>query len=416
MNYKITAPEELHTAICLPVSKSIGNRSLILKALSGMDLTDEYATHCDDMEVMLKALQKPKAKKVNIGAAGTAMRFLTAYFAVQEGRKVTIDGTERMRQRPIKVLVDALRECGADIQYEGEEGFPPLLIKGKQLQADEISISGEISSQYISAILMIAPLVKGFKKLHLTGEVVSRPYIDMTLRMMRKFGVKTQWEGNTIVFEEGTQYIARYYFIEGDWSAASYWFEIASLYSKVWVTLHTLFPYGSSVQGDSVISEIFEKFGMIISYGGSGADILNTDKEFALPEKLELDLSKTPDLAQTVVVTACLHEVPFHITGLKTLKIKETDRIEALRTQLLKMGYVLTVGDDLSLSWDGTKCPQEKVIRIETFDDHRMAMAFAPAAIKFKGIIINDVEVVSKSYPNYWRDLDESGFTLEEVK
>lgn len=415
MDYKILAPSRVAGSVCLPLSKSISNRALIISALSGREIDSCDVAKCDDTDAMLNALSDKGAKEVNIGAAGTAMRFLTAYYSVQQGREVVLDGSERMRHRPIKVLVDALRECGADIEYVGEEGFPPLRIKGARLQANKIKIPGNISSQYISAILMISPLIEGLTQVSLTGEVISRPYIDMTLSLMRKSGVETHWNGNDIVFEKNACYKPKAFAVEGDWSAASYWFEIVSLLPESLITLHHLFTPQASVQGDSAVAKIFEQFGVMLVTGGSGSDIMVDTNEHKVVKSLNIDLCETPDLAQTVVVTACALEIPFHITGLQTLKIKETDRIEALRTQLLKMGYVLTVGEDLSLSWDGTKCKCDDVIAINTFDDHRMAMAFAPAAAKFPGIIIKDIEVVSKSYPRYWDELRNAGFTLEEV-
>ena len=415
MNYKIVAPETLNAATCLPASKSISNRALIINALSGNEEILDGIAKCDDTDAMVNALSNKNATAVNIGAAGTAMRFLTAYFSVQEGREVLLDGSERMRHRPIKILVDALRSCGACVDYAGEEGFPPLRIKGAKLKAKEVSISGNVSSQYISALLMIAPMIEGLERVNLTGEVISRPYIDMTLSIMGKYGVQTQWDGNSIVFQHNAKYSQYHFMVEGDWSASSYWFEMVALIPKSQITLHHLFTPEVSLQGDSAVAKIFENFGVQLISGGSGSDLVNENCEKA-SGTLNLDLKETPDLAQTIVVTACMLDMPFHITGLQTLKIKETDRIEALRTQLLKMGYVLTVGDDLSLSWDGTKCDYEQPIRIDTFDDHRMAMAFAPASVKFPNLIINDIEVVSKSYPNYWKELKEVGFTLEEVE
>lgn len=414
MNYRITAPERVMTTVFLPASKSISNRAFILSALSGSEI--EYLlADCDDTKSMLKALSNPNATTINVGAAGTAMRFLTAYYATQEGKEVTIDGTMRMRQRPIKVLVDALRACGADIEYAGEEGFPPLRIKGRKLKCEEVEISGKVSSQYISAILMIAPKIEGLKRVKLTGEVVSRPYIAMTLRMMNEFGVKVKWDNDTIEFEDNARYTPTRFMIEHDWSAASYWFEIAALIPHTMVTMHHLFAPSVSMQGDAKVADIFLNFGVVLVLGGSGQDVIN-DSSLKKAARLDIDMSKTPDLAQTVVVTSCLLDIPFRITGLQTLKIKETDRIEALRTQLLKMGYVIEVGEDLSLMWDGKKCKCDEEIRIDTFEDHRMAMAFAPAAVKYKGVIIKDIEVVSKSYPNYWRDLEDCGFVLEKVK
>lgn len=412
MDYRIIAPERVVGDIDLPASKSISNRALIINALAGGGSFISNVANCDDTDAMVSALSEDAADYVNIGAAGTAMRFLTAYFAVQGNRSVLLDGSERMRHRPIGVLVNALRSCGACIEYECEEGFPPLRITGGVLSSHEITVSGNVSSQYISALLMIAPLIDGMERVKLTDNVISRPYIDITLSLMAQFGVKTHWDGNDVVIEKGTGYKKVDFTVENDWTAASYWFQIQSLLCESQITLCGLFA--DSSQGDSAVARLFEPFGVWCLRIGNNLGLCS-DKA-ALHDFVEMNLIENPDLAQTIVVTACLLERPFHITGLQTLKIKETDRIEALRSQLLKLGYVITVGEDLSLSWDGTKCDVDECIMIETFEDHRMAMAFAPAAIKFPGIIIKNAEVVSKSYPDYWNHLRNAGFKLEEVK
>lgn len=412
MNYRIIAPESVTYEVNLPASKSISNRALIIKFLAGNSSRLFNVAKCDDTDAMLSALNSKALTHINIGAAGTAMRFLTAYFAVQEGREVFLDGSERMHHRPIKVLVDALRSCGASIEYSGEEGFPPLRIKGAELNAESITLEGNVSSQYISAILMIAPLINGLKRIILSGNIISRPYIDMTLSIMNKFGVYTHIYNNEIVFDNATQYSPLDFHIENDWSASSYWFQIQALLYKSHITLKGLF--NNSTQGDSAVARLFENFGVSINRHENSINLKT--ETLVRKQKIELNLLENPDLAQTIIVTACLLDCPFHITGLQTLRIKETDRIEALRSQLLKLGYVLNIENDYSLQWNGEKCSHEKEIRIDTFDDHRMAMAFAPAAIKFPGIIINDIEVVSKSYPDYWNHLKSAGFKLEEVK
>ena len=410
MDYRVYAPGKVACEVNLPASKSISNRVLILNALAGGKSSVINVAKCDDTDAMVAALATQDADYVNIGAAGTAMRFLTGYFSVQEGREVLLDGSERMRHRPIKLLVEALRTCGADIEYAGEEGFPPLKIRGRKLNAKDITLPGNVSSQYISSLLMISPLVDGVERVRLEGEVISRPYIDMTLSLMAQFGVRTRWEGNDIVIEQGVKYNPQCYVIENDWSGASYWFQIQSLLCDSCVKLRGLFA--ESTQGDSALVRLFEPLGVKCTWN---KDLLELSTEKTECGVIEMDLLENPDLAQTIVVTACLQERPFYITGLQTLKIKETDRIEALRSQLRKMGYVIEVGEDHSLSWNGTKCPADDVIKIETFDDHRMAMAFAPAAVKFPGIIIKDIEVVSKSYPEYWSHLKAAGFKTDEV-
>lgn len=392
MDYKIFAPDKIEMEVDLPASKSISNRMLILNALCGGELHN--VARCDDTDAMRRALATDTTASgtvvtVNIGAAGTAMRFLTAYYATLEGSEVILDGTERMRHRPIALLVDALRRCGADIEYAGEEGFPPLHITGRKLSASHIEIAGNVSSQYISALLMVAPLM-GCREVTLTGEIISLPYITMTLTLMRLMGVDCTMSGATISIPADAHYVPCNFTVENDWSAASYWLELQSLLPESRITLKGL--HTESAQGDSAVAGIFSRM------GGTAPIIL--------------DLKETPDLAQTIVVTACLLGCHFHITGLRTLRIKETDRIDALCTQLRRLGYVITAGDDFSLSWNGERCAPEPEPHISTFDDHRMAMAFAPAAVLFPGIVIDDVEVVSKSYPDFWRHLEAAGFTL----
>lgn len=392
MDYRIFAPDKIVMEVELPASKSISNRMLILNALCGGELHN--VARCDDTDAMRRALATDTTASgavatVNIGAAGTAMRFLTAYYATLEGSTVILDGTERMRHRPIALLVDALRRCGADIEYAGEEGFPPLRITGRKLSASHIEIAGNVSSQYISALLMVAPLM-GCRTVTLTGEIISRPYITMTLTLMRLMGVDCAMSGGTITIPADARYVPCDFTVENDWSAASYWLELQSLLPESRIALKGL--HSESAQGDSAVAGIFSRM------GGTAPIIL--------------DLKETPDLAQTIVVTACLLGRHFHITGLRTLRIKETDRIDALCTQLRRLGYIITAGDDFSLSWNGERCAPEPEPHISTFDDHRMAMSFAPAAVLFPGIVIDDVEVVSKSYPDFWRHLEAAGFTL----
>ena len=410
MNYSITAPPRIEAEINLPASKSISNRVLIINALSGGICHVDNVAECDDTASMLSALAS-KSDTINIGAAGTAMRFLTAYFSLCDGRTVMLDGTERMRHRPIKTLVDALNGCGANIVYKGEAGFPPIEIHGRHYQCDSIGIASNVSSQFISAILMTMP-VMGCKKLHLDGTVISRPYIEMTLDVMQSFGIKSSFESSDIILEEGARYKApERYKVENDWSAASYWYAIQSLIPKSRISLRGLFR--NSIQGDSRVADFFRSLGVESFSCGNYVDL---HSESIAEGVLELDLSGNPDLAQTIIVAACLLGRQFHITGLQTLKIKETDRLEALRTQLLKLGYVVKIKDDAAMSWTGEMV--EPVARpvIDTFDDHRMAMAFAPAAVKFPGLVIADAGVVRKSYPEFWKHLATCGFFLKEFE
>lgn len=394
-------------SVSLPASKSISNRTLILNSLAPGGSIANIA-RCDDTDAMLRALADDKATKVDIGAAGTAMRFLTAYFATREGRTVTIDGTERMRRRPIALLVDALRSLGADISYDMEEGYPPLTIRGCRLETKrELSLCGNVSSQYISALMMIAPLMGGLI-IRIEGGLISRPYVEMTASLMGRYGADVKIDGTTIKIQ-GTGYRPSDLTVESDWSAASYWYEIKALAPDLNIRLKGLSK--ESMQGDSRIKDMFRKLGVTTEFCGSDA-ILGFDSELR-SNRLDIDLSEQPDLAQTFVVTACMLGIPFRITGLSTLKIKETDRIAALQNELLKLGFRLTEEDGNALTWHGKKNTPCNLVEIDTYKDHRMAMAFAPAAIVHPSITIRDAAVVSKSYPDYWRHLANAGFSWE---
>lgn len=384
--------------VVLPASKSISNRALIISALSGTKDVPENVSECDDTFVMVRALGAPAGQEtIDIMAAGTAMRFLTAYLCVQEGEERVLTGTERMKHRPIAILVDAMRSLGADIEYVGEEGFPPLRIKGKSLAGGSIELAGNVSSQYISAMLMIGPVLKEGLTLTLTGGIVSRPYIDMTLSIMREFGAVATFEGNVIRVEP-TGYKPIPYYIENDWSASSYWYEMVALTPGGEVRLPGLFA--ESLQGDQGVKDIFGMLGVETSFG-DGVLLRHTGKRV---ERLDIDMLRVPDLAQTVVVTCCMLDVPFRITGLQSLKIKETDRITALRTELRKLGYVIGEENDSVLLWDGTRCETDEQPAIDTYEDHRMAMSFAPCCQVLGEIRINNPEVVSKSYPTFWKE------------
>lgn len=408
MNYRIFPPEEMIDAsIALPFSKSISNRALIINALTDNALPLKNVAKCNDTDAMVDALAL-SGNEVNVGAAGTAMRFLTAYFASQNGREVTIDGSSRMRQRPIKALVDALRECGANIEYEGVEGYPPLRIKGCDLQGGEVSLPASISSQYISALLMVAPLMQNGLTLTLEGEITSRPYIMMTLSMMRHWGVECDFEGNVIKVPRAA-YKAVAFDVEADWSAASYWYEISAL-SAGCIALKGL--YEKSTQGDSSLMKYFEELGVDSQFEDGELSLMPSPEQRS---HIELDLSEQPDIAQTIAVTCCMLRIPFRLSGLATLKIKETDRLEALKTELAKLSFDLRVEQDSVLIWDGDQHPVFEMPCIDTYEDHRMAMAFAPAALYLPGLVINNVEVVAKSYPQYWEHLTEAGFTLVDA-
>ena len=410
MNYRIIAPRRIEGEIDLPASKSISNRVLLLNALCATPGRLSNLAQCDDTDAVLSALAQPDASEVNIGAAGTAMRFLTAYFATREGREVVIDGTERMRQRPIGVLVDALRQLGADIEYVEAEGYPPLKITGTRLHGGALTVSGSVSSQYITAILLIAPVIGGIT-LTIKGEIMSRPYIDMTLALMARYGVKAEWRENVIHVPAG-EYTALDFTVEADWSAASYWWAMQAIVPQSRISLKGLEP--QSLQGDSRIAELMSQMGVTGNWCGRYLD-LRSNGGVGCCCSTFADLSDTPDIAQTLVVMLCLMGRPFRITGLRTLRIKETDRLEALRTELRKLGYVVKVEGDDAISWHFETTAAEASPHICTYHDHRMAMAFAPAAIRFPGLIIDDAQVVSKSYPLFWEHLRQAGFKIEEV-
>ena len=408
MNYQVFAPDNCQTEIVLPASKSISNRALIINALCGDAIPVENLSECDDTRVMKQAFDKGR-DTIDIHGAGTAMRFLTAYYAQKQGGECIITGSERMKQRPIKILVDALRSLGAHIEYLGNEGFPPLRIIGKELKGGSLTLPGNVSSQYISALLMIAPRMQNGLTLTLTGEMVSVPYIEITLGMMAHFGIIGQRKGNIIHVPAG-QYRPEPFRVEPDWSAASYWYEIAALAPKARILLPGL--SADSLQGDAHIARLFEPLGIETRFTQEGVELIKSDKQV---KRYECDLSEQPDLAQTMVVSCCLTGTPFCFTGLQTLRIKETDRISALQNELIKLGYKL-ISSDNSLTWNGEMLPPHPNPAIDTYDDHRMAMAFAPAAFRFPGIEIKEVAVVDKSYPLYWDDLHKAGFTLTEPK
>jgi 3-phosphoshikimate 1-carboxyvinyltransferase len=378
----------------LPASKSISNRALILNALSMSGKTIHNLAKCDDTDVLLAALRSD-GNHFDIGAAGTAMRFLTAYLCLKEG-EWSVTGSERMKQRPIKVLVEALRELGADVDYLENEGFPPLKIKGGVMKGGEITIDGSVSSQYISALLMIAPCLQNGLTLNFSGTIISKPYIQMTLQMMSQFGISYQWDDYAIKIVPQT-YIPVDYTVESDWSASSYWYEIALLSgSGATFTLPNL--YRESLQGDAHVKDIFEPLGVTTKFVGNNVQIICDKKAVG---HLEYDFSEQPDLAQTVVVACCCMGTTFHFRGLQTLKIKETDRIAALMNECGKLGFKLEEPAEGELAWRGKTC--ERVDEpIATYKDHRMAMAFAPAALKVGTLRIADPQVVSKSYPEYW--------------
>lgn len=405
MNYLIKGPALLKASVQLPASKSISNRALILNALSYSPYEIQNLSDCDDTEVMVKALNS-NARDFDIKAAGTAMRFLTAFLSKVVG-EWTITGTERMKNRPIKILVDALNALGGKVEYMDREGYPPLRIFGSALQGGEISLSGGVSSQYISALLMIAPLMENGLTLSLEGNIISKPYIHLTLQLMELFGVKAEWNGQVIKVQP-QEYNPIRFTVESDWSAASYWYSMMALSKNAEIELSGLFK--NSLQGDAAGAKLFAQLGVGTTFTDRGVVLKRTGN---LAKKLVYNFVNEPDLAQTFVVTCVFLNIPFRFTGLQSLKIKETDRIVALKTELSKLGYILTDSNDSILEWNGERCEPEDSPVIATYEDHRMAMAFAPAAlVRPEGIEIAHPEVVTKSYPRYWDDLKAAGFII----
>lgn len=461
MIYKIARPVSVFNAsVQLPASKSISNRLLIINALSGNKGLPGGLSDSDDTDVMVKALSSTSVIH-DIGHAGTSMRFLTAFFSTRKG-EVVLTGSPRMKQRPIGPLVDALRTLGADISYTEKEGFPPLKISGRELEGGEIAIDGGVSSQFISALLMIAPTMKRGLRLEMKGDVVSASYIRMTLALMRECGVESLWSGHHIAIPRDIYRHGRYR-VEADWSAASYWYAMGFLENGGRVELDGL--KRESLQGDSALVEIFGRLGMQSLFEGGkvllqegqgegagfkqgfqpddpqlekqqeGADLENGIQQGAdqqeksskgsgmqqEPESrtgkqgplFEYDFTNCPDIVQSMAVVLCLKEIPFRFSGTQTLKIKETDRIVALQTEMRKLGYLLEADETGAwLSWNRKMCTPDSDPVIATYHDHRMAMAFAPAALLRGGILIEDPEVVTKSYPGFWKELERAGFTI----
>lgn len=414
----INLPARLQGTISLPTSKSISARALTISALTG-GTQPQGLSDCDDTHALQAAIAHRPAI-IDIGAAGTAMRFGTALFACTPGEHV-LTGSPRMLERPIGLLVDALRSLGADITYEGTEGFPPLRVKGHPLKGGHTTIPASVSSQYISALLMIAPTMTEGLTLTLEGEIASRPYIDMTLAIMKAYGAQADWtaEGQAIRVAAGG-YRPTEWTVEPDWSAASYWYEMVALCDDAEACICLKGLRAESLQGDSCISQIFIPLGVKTTFTDEGAVLTKT----AAVESLDFDFTHCPDLAQTVVATCAMMGVAFHFNGLKSLKIKETDRIVALQTELRKLGVeVAADNESMTLTTDAAALFKSR-LRLETaqastpiatYADHRMALAFAPCAYRFPGLAIAHPEVVSKSYPAFWADLERVGATIEKA-
>lgn len=384
-------------------SKSVTNRLLLLQALfSGLSI--ENTSESDDSEVMQAAL-KAKTDVIDVHHAGTAMRFLTAYFAHLEGREIVLTGSQRMQERPIKILVEALRSIGASITYEKEEGYPPIIIKGKKLNGGTVKLPADISSQYISALLLIGPVLENGIQLDLVGKITSIPYINMTLSLLNSIGVQTEFKGQSIRVAPQKNPRLTTQIVESDWSSASYYFSIVALSDES--EIHLTSYKKNSLQGDRVLREIYSKLG--VSSSIDGQTLILKKEKVDLPNVLEWDLSKAPDIAQTIAVSCYGLGVGCKLKGLHTLKIKETDRLQALYNELTKLGAQVKVTDKSLKLAAGSNFVAN--CSLPTYNDHRMAMAFAPLALKVP-LIIENAEVVSKSYPTFWKDLEQINFKI----
>lgn len=408
-----TAPTRLTGEVQLNGSKSISNRLLLIEALSKQDVTISGLSNANDTIILTRLLQNQTDSVLDAEDAGTTYRFMTAYLACQSDTQV-LTGSKRMLERPIKILAEALNELGAQINYLGKAGYPPLSIRSPKFVHEtmpQLNIPANLSSQYISALLMIAPSLPKGLRLRLEGEIVSEPYITMTTSLMQRFGVEVLRAGNTFLIEPQL-YSAEAIHIEADWSAASYYYAIAALnQDPVNLQLHWLEQQSS--QGDAIIAPIMELLGVQTDYLGKGK-IQLSKLDMPLPDKFTYDFTNCPDLAQTLAVVLAGLDIPANLTGLRTLRIKETDRIAALKTELEKLGAkVKTTEESLQIVKGIDVSVREKAPLVETYKDHRMAMAFAPLALRLGQLKFDNREVVNKSYPDFWKDLEQLGFKLK---
>lgn len=421
MNYRIFPPEEMiDTTVTLPLSKSVTNRELIINALTegSRPIPPHLISESEDSEALCRCLKAISASEpgsrisLDVKAGGTTFRFVTALCSAIPGLDVDIDGTPRLRQRPVAELVEALRQLGADIQYLAEEGHAPLRVKGKRLSGGRLEMNPRISSQFISALMMIAPTMQSPLTLDFNGEEpVSKSYIKMTALQMERAGVEVEINPTSVTVP-CTTYRPVEPYAERDWSAASYWYAISAV-SAGFVTLSDLST--ESLQGDSAVARLFERLGVVTAQSDETDNAIQLTPDPEQFSRFEEDLSATPDIAQTIAVTAALLGIPFHLRGLSTLRHKETDRLEAMRVELDRFGIIAEIRNDSEIVWNGERHPIFEIPQIDTYEDHRMAMSFAPAAIFIPGLVINDVEVVDKSYPGFWDDLRNAGFTLTDA-
>jgi 3-phosphoshikimate 1-carboxyvinyltransferase len=413
MNYRISHPsKKINGTIELTASKSESNRALIIQALCEEEFEISNIAKAQDTQTLQEILYTPGLKTIDVGPAGTAMRFLTAYYATKPGIRI-ITGSDRMKQRPVGILVDALRQLGASISYTEKEGFPPLKVEGKILKGGEIEIDGNVSSQFISALLLITPALQNGLVIKFKGDVISRPYINMTLKMLEEFRVYGAWNDNSISVSKQNYHKKSEsdytYNVEGDWSSASYWYAIVALAEEGDLTIKGL--KNPSLQGDAIVADVYSFFGVRTEYIPDG---IRLTKVRVKDEHFGFDFSDCPDLAQTVAVTTSALQIPSFLNGLNTLRIKETDRILALQNELKKIGVEVEILNDNSMKIIPPSGLQKPSL-IQTYDDHRMAMALTSLTMKFDSIVIEQPEVVKKSYPGFWDDLKKLGFVIEEI-
>ncbi len=419
MRYRISHPSKtLQGSIQLTASKSESNRALIIQALCNEKFEIKNLATAQDtttlQHILTSAIKQPQSNATyDVGAAGTTMRFLTAYFATQPGTHI-LTGSDRMKKRPIGILVNALLDLGATIEYMEEEGFPPLKITGKALKGGEIEIDGNVSSQFISALLLISPKFQNGLVIKFKGDVTSKPYINMTLKMMEEFRIYGQWHNDSISVSAQAYHKKSEpdyaYTIEGDWSSASYWYAIAALSTEADFIIKGL--NHPSLQGDSIVADIFTFFGIKTEYTDDGILLTKTRIK---NEHFGFDFSDCPDLAQTIAVVVSTMQIPAFFNGLHTLRIKETDRSVALKNELKKINVDVEILNDNSLKINSAESLNLLPLPFATYEDHRMAMAFAALAITCETITIEHPDVVQKSYPDFWNDLKKAGFVVEGI-
>jgi 3-phosphoshikimate 1-carboxyvinyltransferase len=404
----VKSPQTFKGKIRLPASKSKSNRVLILRALSGENFPIHNLSTADDTILLNQILsEKENELYVNTDNAGTVMRFCTAYFACRPGNDVVLTGTPRMKKRPIGPLAEALKSIGADVEYREKKGFPPLHVSGKKLKGGHVKLDTSESSQFATALLLIAPVLEEGLTLEITGEQASMSYLELTLHVLSEFGIKHKVKGNIITIKK-QPILPREYFVESDWSSAGYWYGLASLFPGSQVSFQHLSRESS--QGDSIIARLGEQHFGITTKTDNSRVVIKSDEQLFLGT-LELEMRSIPDLIPTIVTLCCLHRKPFRVTGSATLKLKESDRVGALKKELSKLGHHLQVDENSISSTTFGDVPTGEVL-LETYNDHRLAMCWAIVAAKYPNVWIKNPASVDKSYPTFWEDITKAGFDL----